>query len=87
MAQSIKIKTAELQPSLIEGLKKYFMSINAKEITISFITPKKKVLREETQDEVKERIEKSIKNMEKGNHVSFTGEEFTQLTKVLSAIR
>lgn len=87
MEQSITIKTDELQPSLVEGLKKYFHSINAKEITISFSTPKKKSLREETPDEVKTRIERSIKNMDKGNYVSFTGDEFKQLSRVLSAIK
>jgi hypothetical protein len=87
MEQSITIRTDELQPSLVEGLKKYFHSINAKEITISFSTPKKKSLREETSEEVKLRIGKSIKNMEKGNYVSFTGEEFRKLSKVLSSIK
>ena len=87
MEQSIKIKTEELKPSLIAGLKKYFQAVNAKEITISFSTPKKKSLRDETPEEVKARVEKSIKNMEKGNLVSFTGEEFLQLSKVLSDIR
>lgn len=87
MEQSITIKTDELKPSLIEGLKKYFHAINAKEITISFTTPKKKILREETPDEMKERIEKAIKNMDKGNFVSFSGEEFKQLSKILSGIR
>jgi hypothetical protein len=87
MEQSITIKTDQLQPSLVEGLKKYFQSINAKEITISFSTPKKKILREETPDEVKARIERSIKNMDKGSFVSFTGDEFKQLSRVLSAIK
>ena len=87
MEQSIKIKINELQPSLVEGLRKYFQAINAKEITISFSTPKKKSLREETPTEVKERLEKSIKNMEKGNHISFTGEEFMQLSKILACAR
>ena len=82
MEQSIKIKTDDLQPSLVEGLRKY-----AREITISFSTPKKKVLRVETSEEVRARIEKSIKNMEKGDFVSFTGEEFNQLSQVLSGIR
>jgi hypothetical protein len=87
MEQSITIKTDELQPSLIEGLKKYFMAVNAKEITISFSTPKKKSLREESREDAKARIEKSIKSMEKGNSVAFTGEEFQQLSKLLSGIR
>ncbi len=81
MEQSITIKTADLKPSLVEGLKKYFNAINAKEITISFSTPKKKSLREETQDETNARIEISIKNMETEN-ISFTGEEFTQLSNL-----
>ena len=87
MEQSIRIKTNELQPSLIEGLKKYFQAINAKEITISFSTPGKRSLRDETPDEVRARIEKSIHDMDKGSYVSFTGEEFSQLSKVLSGIR
>jgi hypothetical protein len=87
MEQSITIKTDELQPSLIEGLKKYFQAVNAKEITISFSTPKKKSLREETQEEVNARIEKAIKNMDKGSHTSFTGDEFMQLSKVLTNVR
>ncbi len=86
MEQSIKIKTNELQPTLVEGLRKYFQAINAKEITISFSTPKKKSLRDETPEEMKLRIEKAIKNIDK-NNVSFTGSEFIQLSKVLSGIK
>ncbi len=86
MEQSIKIKTNELQPSLVDGLRKYFQAINAKEITISFSTPKKRSLREESPEEMKSRIEKAIKNMEKDN-IAFSGAEFTQLTKVLAGIK
>ena len=87
MEQSFSIKIDDLQPSLIEGLKKYFKAIDAKEITISYSSPKKKNLRDETNLEAKNRIEKAINNIEKGNNISFTGEEFIQLSKVLTSIR
>lgn len=87
MEQSIRLKTDELKPSLIEGLKKYFLAINAKEITISFSTPKKDTLRHETQEETNARIERAIKEVEIGNSISFTGEEFKQLSKALLRIR
>jgi hypothetical protein len=87
MEQSIKIKTDELKPSLIEGLRKYFQAVNAKEITISYSTPKKKSLREETPDEVKARIENAIKNMDQGNYIAFSADEFSQLSKVLLRIK
>lgn len=35
MEQSIKIKTDDLKPSLLEGLRKCFLAIDATEITIS----------------------------------------------------
>gem|GEM_PF-6753446 len=129
MEQSIKLKTDELNPTLVEGLKKYFKAIKAKEITISFSTPSKKFLRHESQAEANARIEKiiakkyfkAIKAKEitisfstpskkflrhesqaeanariekiiadaesgKTKWVSFTGEEFEELSKALSKI-
>ena len=41
MEQSFTIKIEELKPALVEGMKKYFSAVNAKEITISFDIPKK----------------------------------------------
>lgn len=87
MEQSFTIKTEELKPSLIEGMKKYFSAVNAKEITISFDTPKKTSLRSETQEEANLRIENSIKNLESGNTIAFTGDEFIQMAKLLSNIK
>ena len=93
MEQSLRIKADELSLPLIEGLKKYFHAINAKEITISFSTPKsvstqkKKYLYEETQEEANARIEKSLDNMDKESFISFTGEEFLQLSKALSNMK
>ncbi len=88
MEQSIKLKTDELNPTLIEGLKKYFKAIKTKEITISFSAPAKKILRKETQAETNARIEKIIADAENGKAkwVSFTGEEFEELSKALSKI-
>lgn len=88
MEQSIKLKTDELNPTLVEGLKKYFKAIKAKEITISFSTPSKKFLRHESQAEANARIEKIIADAESGKvkWVSFTGEEFEELSKALSKI-
>lgn len=87
MQQTLTIKTDDLKPSLIEGLKKYFDAVSAKEITISFSTPKKKSLRHETQEEANTRIENAIKSMDAGNSISFSGDEFLQLTKVLSTLK
>jgi hypothetical protein len=87
MEQSIKIKTDDLKPSLLEGLRKYFLAIDATEITISFSTPKKKSLRIENADQARVRLEKAIANVEEGNVVSFTGDEFLQLSKLMSSIK
>jgi len=87
MEHSLRIKADELSLSLIEGLKKHFKAINAKEITISFSTPKKKYLYQETQEEARARIEQSVKDMENGDFVFFTGEEFEQMSKALSTIK
>ena len=87
MQHSITLKTNEFNPSLFEGLKKYLLAINAKEITINFSAPPQKSLREETNNDVKTRIENAVKNMESGNHISFTGEEFLQLSKLLTTIK
>ncbi|GAA4469214.1 hypothetical protein GCM10023093_28240 [Nemorincola caseinilytica] len=84
MKRSIGIKSNEFGNSPVKGQKKNFHPINTKEIHIPFSTSKMEVLREETPEEVKKRIERSMKNMEKGNSVSFSGEEFQQLSKVLS---
>ena len=87
MQHSITLKTNEINPSLFEGLKKYFLVIDAKEITINFTAPPKKKLREETNDDVKTRIENAVKNMDDGKNISFTGEEFIQLSKLLTTIK
>jgi hypothetical protein len=85
--QSLRIKVEELNLPLIEGLKKHLKAINAKEITISFSAPKKKYLYNETQEEAGARIKQSINDMDKGDFVFFTGEEFEQMSKALSAIK
>lgn len=63
------------------------MAIDATGITISFSTPKKKSLRIETADQVRERVEKAVKNVEDGNVVSFNSDEFLQLSKLMSSIK
>ncbi len=87
MEQSFTIKTDELEPSLVAGMKKYLFAVNAKEITISFDTPKKTSLRYETQEEANLRIENSIENLESGKTIAFTGDEFIQMAKLLSKIK
>jgi len=86
MEHSIRLKTDELNPTLIEGLKKYFKAIKAKEVVINFSTPGKKFLRNETQEEANARIEKTIADAKtgKGKWISFSGEEFEELSKALS---
>ena len=93
MEQSITVKTDELNLPLIEGLKKLFHAIDAKEVTISFSTPKKKApskkkyLYEETQEEARARIEAAINDTDPNNFISFTGEEFLAMSKALSTIK
>ena len=66
MEHSIRLKTEELNATLIDGLKKYFKATKTKEISLSTIsTPGKKFLRNETQVETNARIEKAICKMEK----------------------
>ncbi len=86
MEHSIRLKTEELNPILIEGLKKYFKAMKTKEVVINFSIPGKKVLRHETQEENNARIEKVISdaNAGKGEWISFSGEEFEQLSSALS---
>ncbi len=85
MEHSIRLKTEELNATLIDGLKKYFKAMKTKEVVINFSTPGKKFLRNETQEETNARIEKVIADSEngKGELVSFSGEEFTELSKAL----
>ncbi len=85
MEHSIRFKTEELNATLIDGLKKYFKATKTKEVIINFSTPGKKYLRHETQAETNARIEKAAENVKsgKGKWVSFTGEEFEELSKAL----
>lgn len=87
MEQSIRIKTEELKPTLIDGLRKYFTAINAEEVIISFSTLKKEFLRHETQEEANNRIENAIREIEGDNGIFFSGEEFEQLSKALQRIK
>lgn len=85
MEHSIRFKTEELNATLIDGLKKYFKATKTKEVVINFSTPGKKFLRKETQEETNARIEKAISDAEtgKGKWISFSGEEFEELSKAL----
>ncbi len=87
MEQTLRIKTDDLNLSLIEDLKKRFNKINVKEFTISFSTPKKKYLYLETQDEARTRIENEINDTDPDNFISYSGEEFEQLSNVLRTMR
>jgi hypothetical protein len=86
MEHSIRLKTEELNSTLIDGLKKYFKVTNTKEVVINFSTPGKKFLRHETQKETNARIEKAITDGKTGKSkwISFSGEEFEELSKALS---
>ncbi len=86
MEHSIRLKTEELNSILIEGLNKYFKAIKTKEVVLSFSSPGKKYLRDETQEETNRRIEAAIADAESGKAkwVSFSGEEFEALSKALS---
>ena len=89
MEESITLKVDELNPALIEGLKKYLKALDSKEIIIRFSVPPKKQLRKESQQETNARILKAIKEVEEetAKMIEFTGEEFEQLSFALSKVR
>ena len=87
MEKTIQLKTNQLTIPLIEGLRKYFDSVHAEDVVISFSIPNKTYLRKETQEDTNQRIENAVKNMGNENFVSFSEDEFNALSNALLKIK
>lgn len=84
METVIKIRPSELNANLIAVLKKLYGKNDDVEITISVTSRGDSlVLREESEADYFKRLKQSVEDVEKGNVVSFTGEEFEALSKKL----
>ena len=87
MEKTIQLKTNQLTIPLIEGLRKYFDSVHAEDVVISFSIPNKTYLRKETQEDTNQRIENAVKNMGNESFVSFSEDEFNALSNALLKIK
>lgn len=81
METIIKIRPSELTVNLLEKLQYLLKGNDNYEITIQVAEkPSRSSLRLETKDEYKERLDKAISNVEKGESVvAFSLEEFSKL--------
>ncbi|MBB3837281.1 hypothetical protein FHS57_001275 [Runella defluvii] len=82
METIIKIRPSELTVNLLEKLQYLLKGNDNYEITIQVAEkPSRSSLRLETKDEYKERLDKAISNVEKGESVvAFSLEEFSKLS-------
>lgn len=82
METIIKIRPSELTVNLLEKLQYLLKGNDNYEITIQVAEkPSRSSLRLETKDEYKERLDKAIRNVEKGESVvAFSLEEFSKLS-------
>ncbi|WP_028524228.1 hypothetical protein [Runella limosa] len=85
METIIKIRPSELTVNLLEKLQYLLKGNDNYEITIQVAEkPSAPFLRVETDEEAKERIDKAIQNVEKGEEViAFSFDEFARLSKSL----
>lgn len=85
METIIKIRPSELTVNLLEKLQYLLKGNDNYEITIQVAEkPSRSSLRLETKDEYKERLDKAISNVEKGESVvAFSLEEFSKLSSSL----
>ena len=82
METVLRIKVSDLDVDFIKVIKSLFKKDREIEITVSSATDFS-LNKTETKEEYIARIKKAIKNVEKGNVVSFTEEEFDKLNKQL----
>lgn len=84
METVIKIRPSELNANLINILKKLYGKNEDVEITIRMTShAPTNLLREEDKADYFKRLEKSVEDVEKGNVVFYTAEEFDALSKRL----
>ncbi len=83
METVIKIHPSELTGSLLENIRKFLSGKKDAEITISIHDkPAKSYLREETREQYFARLNESIKQLEKGNVITFTAESFDEFSRI-----
>ncbi len=83
METVIKIHPSELTGKLLENIQKLIKGKKNAEIVISINDiPKKNYLRKETHEEYFARLNESIKQLEKGNVVTFTAESFDEFSRI-----
>lgn len=84
METIIKIQPAEFTNKLLENIQKMLKGKKNAEITISIQDKpaRKKYLRQESRDEYFARLNESIKQLEKGNVISFTAESFDEFSRI-----
>ncbi|SEJ22098.1 hypothetical protein SAMN05216327_107170 [Dyadobacter sp. SG02] len=81
----LKIQSSEFTDELIEKIKALIRGKENSEITISISDQASNgTLREETREEYFERLEKGIKNLEKGDVITFSGDSFELFSKHLT---
>jgi len=80
METVLRIKVSDLDIDFIKAIKSLFKKEREIEITVSSATDFG-LNKTETKEEYIARIKRAIKNVEKGNVVSFTEEEFDKLNE------
>jgi len=82
MEAVLRIKVSDLDVAFIKAIKSLFKNEREIEITVSSATDFG-LNKTETKEEYIARINRAIKNVEKGNVISFTEKEFDKLNKQL----
>ena len=81
MKTIIKVSPSELNESLLDKIKKIIGSTENAKIIISIHNRSEGYLRKESRDEYFDRLNESLEQLEKGNVVSFTAEEFENFSR------
>ena len=83
METIIKIQPSEFTSKLLENIQKMLKGRKNAEIIISIHDkPSKKYLRDESREEYFARLNESIKQLEKGNVITFTAESFDEFSRI-----
>lgn len=83
METIIKVNPSELNKSLLDKIKKFIGTGENAEITISINDNVRGNLRSENKEQYFARLDKSIENLEKGNVIRFTANEFKNFSRQL----
>ncbi len=83
----IEVSSAEFNEDLFKRVKSLLKNIGKGEITIKVNNTSSSILRQETQEQARERIENAINDKDAGNFISYTAEEFLKFSKDLAEAR